>query len=250
MDDEEVVRQLIDAANRFTLRGWDFSVLSGRTTSQPLPWDYLRLARDAAARADRVLDVDTGGGEIYASITPPAGSIAVEPHAPNLAVARAALAPHHIEVRERVSERLPAAGGEVDLVLNRHGAFDPHETFRVLRGGGTLLAQLVGRNNDAELNDAFGVPASDSTGPLSVSATVGAVTGAGFEVERCEEAWPRTDYLDVGALVLQLRAVPWQIPGFDVGENAEQLRRLHDHIRRHGSFAVTSHRLLLIGRRP
>ena len=77
----------------------------------------------------------------------------------------------------------------------------------------------------------------------------GVASAAGFDVERCEEAWPTTDYLDVGALVLQLRTVSWQVPGFDAGTQLSQLRRVHRHVVEHGSFTVTSHRLLLVARR-
>lgn len=98
-------------------------------------------------------------------------------------------------------------------MLNRHGAFDPQEAARVLCTGGTLLSQQVGNRNDVEINEAFGVPAPDGRALVSPDATVAASSAAGFDVERCEEAWPQTDYLDVGALVLQLQAVSWQAEG-------------------------------------
>ena len=249
MQDEEQFRGLIDAALAVPLRGWDFSFLTGRTISQPLPWDYEELARLAARCALRVLDVDTGGGEVLAAIAPPAGSIAVEPHPPNLALATAILSPHHIEVRARVGDRLPAADGEVDLVLNRHGAFHAPEAYRVLQAGGTLLSQQVGRYNDTEFKEAFGVPLVDSAALESVDTTIATLTDAGFRVVRCEQAWPQTRYLDVGAVVLQLRAVPWQVPGFDVEQHLEHLRRIHRDIEKHGSFNVTSHRLLVLAQR-
>src|SRR4051794_30134070 len=87
-DDEGSFRRLVDAAVAVPLRGWDFSSLGGRPAAEPLLWDYVALARAAAARATRVLDVDTGGGEVFSAVAPPAGSIAVEPYPPNVAVAR------------------------------------------------------------------------------------------------------------------------------------------------------------------
>ena len=247
-DEERDFLGLINAAMAVPLRGWNFSFLAGRTISQPLPWEYLQLAQLAVRRARRVLDVDTGGGEVLAAIAPPAGSIAVEPHPPNLALAAARLSPH-IEVRPRVGPRLPAVDGAVDLVLNRHGALDVQEAFRVLQGGGTLLTQQVGRHNDTEFNEALGVPSRGGAALESVDEAVTALVGAGFRVARCEEARPQTRYLDVGAIVLQIRAVPWQVPGFDVQHHLDQLRRIHHHIGQHGSFTVTSHRLLLIAHR-
>ena len=248
-DEEQDFRRLVDAAARVVLRGWDFSFLSGRVVATPLPWDYVLLAREAAARASRVLDVDTGGGEVLAAVAPPPGSIAVEPHPPNVAVAAATLGPLDVEVRERTDRRLPVADAEVDLVLNRHGALDLHEAARVLRPGGLLLTQQVGHRNEVEINEAFGVPLQDGSALTSPEATTAAATAAGLTVERCEEAWSTTAYLDVGALVLQLRAVPWQVPGFDVHTHVEALRQVDRHVRAHGSFTVTGHRLLLVARR-
>ena len=249
MHDEEQFLRFVDAARAVSLRGWDFSFLAGRTIAQPLPWDYLKLARLAARCASRILDIDTGGGEVLAAIAPPPGSIAIEPHPPNLPLATAALSPLHIEVRARTDARLPAADGEVDLVLNRHGAFNPPEMFRVLQAGGTLLAQQVGRHNDAEFNEAFGIPLIDSAALESVDTTSATLSDAGFRVVRCEQAWPQTRYLDVGAVVLQLRAVPWQVPGFDVERHLDEIRRIHRHIEKYGSFDVTSHRLLVLAHR-
>jgi SAM-dependent methyltransferase len=241
---------LVDTASAVPLRGWDFSFLDGRVVAQAPPWDYPQLARSAAAAARRVLDVDTGGGEILAAIAPPPHSIAVEPYPPNVTLARAVLAPHRVEVRARTTAELPVADGDVDLVLNRHGALDLRETFRVLQPGGTLVSQQVGRHNDLELNEALGTPSPASDALESVGSTQAALAGAGFAVDRCEEAWPRTRYLDVGAVVLQLRAVPWQVPDFEARRCLDQLRRIHRHIHQHGSFEVTSHRLLLVARRP
>lgn len=248
-DGSEDFDRLVDEALRRPLRGWDFSFLSGRAVSQPLPWDYVGLARSAARRSGRVLDVDTGGGEVLAAIGPPPGSIAVEPYPPNVPVATETLAPYGVDVRVRRQSRLPVEDGEVDLVLNRHGAFDPQEAFRVLRPDGRFLSQQVGSRNDVEINEAFGVPLPAGDALVSAAATSEVAVAAGFDVERCEEAWPTTDYLDVGALVLQLRTVPWQVPGFDAEAHRAQLRRVHRHVVEHGSFTVTSHRVLILARR-
>ena len=103
--------------------------------------------------------------------------------------------------------------------------------------------------NDAEFNEALGVRPLENAALESVETTIAILADAGFQVVRCEQAWPRTRYLDVGAVVLQLRAVPWQVPGFDVEEHLAQLRSIHHHIGQHGSFDVTSHRLLVVAHR-
>ncbi|HEY5981035.1 MAG TPA: hypothetical protein VIT41_15530 [Microlunatus sp.] len=203
------VDRLLAEAVAHALSGWDFTPLAGRVISDPLPWDYARLAAAAVGRAERVLDIDTGGGELLATLGPPPGSV----------------------------------------VLNRHGALDPAEIVRVLRPGGTLRTQQVGADYDAELNAAFG--ADPPIGGLR-SAAEGSelLRAAGMDVIRADEARAATHFLDVGAVVLQLRAVSWQVPGFDVVRHRSQLLEIDRVIRADGAFTVTDHRLLFRAVRP
>ena len=168
----DVDRLLAEAAAE-PLSGWDFTRLAGRVVSDPLPWDYVALAAEAAGRAERVLDIDTGGGEVLATLGVPSGSVALEPYPPNLPVARARLLPYGIEVRARTDRRLPCDSSDFDLVLNRHGALDPAEIARVLRPGGVFWTQQVGADNDAELNTALG--AAPVVGGLSSAADAAAL---------------------------------------------------------------------------
>lgn len=241
--------RLTSEAAAVPLTGWDFSLLADRVVSDPLPWDYVALAGATTSRAERVLDIDTGGGEVLAALGVPAGSVALEPYPPNLPIARRRLLPYGIEVRARTGRRLPCEDSEFDVVLNRHGELDPTEIARVLRPGGALWTQQVGADNDAELNAAFG--AAPPIGGLTTAAE-GAelLRAAGLDVLRAEEAWPRTRFLDVGAVVLQLRAVSWQIRDFDVVRHRPQLLEIDRIIRSDGSFTVTDHRLLLHAVRP
>ncbi len=239
------VDRLLAEADAEPLSGWDFTRLAGRTVSDPLPWDYVALAGEAAARADRVLDIDTGGGEVLATLGVPRGSVALEPYPPNLPVARARLQPYGIEVRARTGRRLRCDSSDFDLVLNRHGALDPAEIARVLRPGGVFWTQQVGADNDAEFNTAL--DAAPVVGGLGSAAADAAelLRAAGLQVLRADEAWPQTRFLDVGAVVLHLRAVSWQVPGFDVVRHRAQLLEIDRIIRTEGAFVVTDHRLLL-----
>ena len=226
-------------------KGWDFSWLTGRMDRGILPWDYGSLARAALPHATRLLDVDTGGGEVLASLAPLPAAIATEPYPPNVPIATVRLAPLGVDVRPGRASALPVADEDVDLVLNRHGSLDATETARVLTPQGVFITQQVGSRNDLAFNDALGVPPPWSPDAHTLDSTVAALEDVGLVIDQAQEDYPLTRYFDVGAVVFQLRSVPWQVPGFDVVMSEGRLRNLDAHIRRTGSFDVTNHRFLV-----
>lgn len=227
------------------IKGWDFSWLTGRVDRDDLPWDYASLARDALPNATRLLDIDTGGGEVLASLAPLPAAIATEPYPPNVPIATARLAPLGVDVRAGRASALPVADGDVTLVLNRHGSLDATETARVLTPQGVFLTQQVGSRNDLAFNDALGVPPPSPPDAHTLHSTVAELEDVGLVIDQAQEDYPVTRYFDVGAVVFQLRSVPWQVPGFDVGTSEERLRYLDAYIRRTGSFDVKNHRFLV-----
>ena len=79
--------------------GWDFSWADGRWQEEDPPWDYTAIVRQALPAAGTLLDLDTGGGEILASLVPlPDETIAIESYTPNIAVAKARLEPLGVQV--------------------------------------------------------------------------------------------------------------------------------------------------------
>ena len=232
------------------IEGWDFSWLSGRTDCGDLPWDYVSLARQALPNAVRLLDIDTGGGEVLARLAPLPAAIATEPYPPNVPIATARLAPLGVDVRAGRASSLPVADEDVDLVLNRHGSLDATEAARVLTSRGVLLTQQVGSRNDLAFNDALGVPPALPPDAHTLHAMAAELEDAGLVIDHAHEDYPVTRYFDVGAVVYQLRSVPWQVPGFEAGTSEERLRRLDGHIRRTGSFDVKSHRFLVRAHKP
>jgi len=226
-------------------KGWDFSWLTGRMVRGDLPWDYGSLAREALHDATRLLDIDTGGGEVLASLARLPAAIATEPYPPNVSIARARLAPLGADVRAGGASALPVADEDVDLVLNRHGSLDAIEAARVLTPRGVFLTQQVGSRNDLAFNDALGVAPASPPDAHTLHSTVAALEDAGLVIDQAQEDYPVTRYFDVGAVVFQLRSVPWQVPGFEVRTSEDRLRRLDAHIRRTGSFDVKNHRFLV-----
>ena len=242
--------ELVRAATAAPVRGWDFAWLAGRAQGSEPAWSYPGLARGVLARCRRVLDVDTGGGELLASRAPlPAQTVGTEGWPPNIPVARARLEPLGVTVVPAPDPALPVADAAFDLVLNRHGRLDAAETARVLRPGGTLVTQQVGSDDRGELNEALGAAPAYPPGSWTLAVVGAALTSAGLRLVDVREQWPTFTFHDIGAVVYQLRVVSWQIPDFTVERYADALRRLDSRIRATGRFDVHAHRFLIIAER-
>lgn len=240
---------LVADAVRARFIGWDFSYLNGRVRESDLPWSYVDLARSNVSEASRVLDLNTGGGELLIEILEdrsPVKVAATEGWAPNLPVARRHLEPRGIQVREsQRTQRLPADDGEFTLILNRHGASHPAELRRVLCPDGVYLTQGVGRLNDIGLNVALEGPPPGYRDTATRAHDVERLERHGFSVIDSLEAFVEYGFLDIGAVVYHLRAVSWQVPGLDVLRYDTALRRIDAQIRETGEFTVRHHRYLI-----
>lgn len=244
LDFEELVAEAVNVP----LKGWDFSWLQGRAVGSDPSWSYPAIAGELVRDSTSLLDIDTGGGELLASLAPlPARATAVEGWVPNLSVARERLAPLGVDVRFAPDTGLPVEGRSVDLVLNRHGRFNAEEIARVLQPGGALLTQQVGSDDCAELNEALHAPPAYRA-TWNVDTAVDALAAAGLAVIDVRQEWPSFTFYDIGALVYQLRAVPWQVRDFTVDRYNDALRRIDDRIRTHGAFRVHAHRFLVHAR--
>lgn len=248
MSEDRPYEALVAEALAAPFEGWDFSWLDGRTEQAAPSWSYEELARSALATATSALDIDTGGGEMLASLQPlPAHTVASEAWEPNVAVATRRLVPLGVEVRAGDAAELPARDGEFDLVLNRHGGFSPAEARRVLVPGGTLLMQHVGCGNDEDLNAALRAPPPDYGGDCAK--TVGDLERTGFHIVTSCDEMPEFVFYDIGAMIYHLRAVSSQIPDFDVRKYDRALRIVDARIRSEGRFVVHDHRFLIEAQR-
>ncbi len=215
--------------------GWDFSRLDGRLAAAEPDWDFDAECRAALATASRVADLGTGGGERLVSLLEALGRSvneglevdATEGWAPNVAVARRNLEPHGVGVHGHdveAGEPLPFAEGSLDLVIARHEEFDAREVARVLAPGGRFLTQQVDGREAHEFRQWFGgePPHADVT----LANTQIALQSAGLRVEAADDWTGRMEFADALAVVEYLALVPWDVPGFSVDDNIEQLQRL------------------------
>ena len=179
-------------------------------------------------------------------------SVATEGFPPSVAVATRRLRSRgvHLVVTSQKRPGLPFADGCFDLVISRHPIeVRWGEIARVLRTGGTYVAQHVGPHSLRSLSELI-------MGPLPDASTRGpdverrAAEGAGLVVQRMDLEHPRTAFYDVGAVVYFLRLVPWIVPGFTVARYRDALWRLHQAIERDGAFETTASRTLVEATKP
>jgi SAM-dependent methyltransferase len=147
--------------------------------------------------------------------------------------------------------RLPFPDATFALVTARHPvAPDWSEIHRVLKPGGTYLAQHVGPGSAFALIEEFRGPLGDereARDPLSESSAARAV---GLEVTRLLTASCRMEFHDIGAVVWTLRKCVWWVPEFSVDRYRETLLRLDSQMRDGTPFVATSTRHLIEARRP
>lgn len=238
------------------LEGWDFSWFEGRATEERPSWAYTARVVDRIATADALLDVQTGGGEVFAEVLRRAVAVpdvlaATEAYRPNLAPARSTLAPFGVDVVESAEDgALPFADNHFDLVISRHPTVNVWaELARVLAAGGTYLSQQIGAGSNRELTDFMmgPQPVSDHHGAARARAEAEA---AGLVVgELCQQSL-RVTFDDVGAVVAFLRKVVWTVPGFSVERYRDRLVALHRQIESSGPFVSHAERFLIEATKP
>jgi SAM-dependent methyltransferase len=252
--------ELIAEGSAVPTEGWDFSWFAGRATEERPPWGYARMLGErmgalAAVAGAAALDLQTGGGEVLATVpAAPRVLVATECWPPNIPVARHNLARLGARVVPMAGELddLPFADQSFDLVTSRHPVgvrWD--EVARVLKPGGRYFSQDVGHGSAGELTEFMIGPLPGSDEPnRDPKWSVLEAREAGLEIADLREFRGRMEFGDVAAVVHFLRKVIWIVPGFTVGRYSGRLRDLHDQIQEHGSFVATSVRFLIEARKP
>ncbi|GAA0686053.1 class I SAM-dependent methyltransferase [Streptomyces cellulosae] len=238
--------------------GWDFSWFEGRATEARPSWGYATTVAGRLGTVDGpVLDVQTGGGEVLAfalgrAARRPPLVAATEGWPPNVRKAAHTLRPYGATVVAAAEDApLPFADASFSLVTSRHPVRPLwHEIARVLRPGGTYLAQHVGPASAFELVEYF-------LGPLPEESRTARdpererrdAEAAGLEVVDLRAERLRMEFHDIAAVVHFLRKVIWMVPGFTVEAYRPRLRELHERIEAEGCFVAHSSRHLVEARR-
>jgi SAM-dependent methyltransferase len=233
-------------------RGWDFSrVRDGR---DPIPWDYADVVRRYLEPSSRVLDVGTGGGEIFLSLAPYFGAgVGVDSDPAMIRVARENTPPslaHKVAFKMMRAEALQFPDDSFGVVLNRHCSVFVAQVVRVLRLNGFFITQQVGSRNTLNVLTAFGWgPESFGEGWWQeMPALAEEFRQNGCAVIARAEYDVRYWFRDLESLVFWLKSVP--LPEeFDVERHWQGVSEI---IRRYSTpegIETNEHRELLIAQR-
>lgn len=253
MNRDELLELWLQEEQAAHIHGWDFSHIRGKyEEGRELPWNYEEIVRRCLRPERKLLDIDTGGGEFLLSLGHPCRNLAAtENYPPNVALCRERLLPLGIDFRQAEGGgKLPFGDRSFDVVINRHGDYDPREIGRVLRDGGVFVTEQVGAENDRDLVRLLlkEMPALPFPKQYLRIARA-AFEEAGFSVIQAQEAFRPIKFWDVGALVWFARIIEWEFPGFSVRACLENLYRAQETLEREGVIEGRTHRFLLVARK-
>jgi SAM-dependent methyltransferase len=243
----ERLRQISDSVG--VRVGWNFSRV--RAKRAPVPWDYSNVVRQFLANTDHVLDIGTGGGELFLALAPhfrtgvgiDISKEMIEQGLRNKRIKKLA----NVDFSVMDGSHLGFADAQFEIVLNRHCDVNVSETARVLRPRGYFVTQQVANRNTLNILKAFGwTPASFGEGWWQpVEELAAAFEQSGCRVAAKAEYDVRYWFCDVESLVFWLKSAPLPEP-FDVDKHWEGVNRiLQEHSTEHG-IETNEHRELLI----
>ena len=234
------------------IHGWDFSHIDGRCVEDvDFPWDYRQVIGQYLTPEKKLLDIDTGGGEFLLSLGHPhENTAATENYPPNVQLCRQTLSPLGIDFRSADGcGALPFADASFDVVIDRHGDFNPSEIYRVLRPGGVFITQQVGAENDRELVELLCGSLPPSFPGQYAHLVADSFQNAGFAILRQETCFRPIRFYDVGALVWFARVIPWEFVDFSVDSHSERLMNAQQILEEKGFLEGRTHRFLLVAQK-
>ena len=234
------------------IHGWDFSHIDGKYEEpEDLPWDYRLVIQQYLTDEKVLLDMDTGGGEFLLSLNHlHKHTAATENYPPNVQLCNEVLLPLGIDFRPAdANGTLPFEDNRFDLVINRHGSFNPAEICRILKPGGLFITQQVGAENERELVELLcgDIPLPFPDQYLAIASQK--FQDAGFTILRAEECYRPIRFLDVGALVWFARIIQWEFPDFSVDTHLDGLLKAQKILEAKGSVEGRTHRFLLVAQK-
>lgn len=152
----EELKRISDSVGERT--GCDFSCMG--VERDPVPWNYADVARQYLTDTDEVLDVGTGGGQLFLTLAPCFGKgVGIYADTEMIEIAlrnKSRQQITNIEFSVVDGNHLEFPDAHFDVVLNRHCDINVPETARILLAHGYFVTQQVGSQNTLNILNAFG----------------------------------------------------------------------------------------------
>jgi hypothetical protein len=215
-------------------------------------WNYKDTVLAAMQHALTLLDMHTGGGEALAqllALQPVLKVYANELYPPNVIVAQQRLIPLGVTVYSEQDGYLPFPDQALDLVINRHGSYDPVEVLRILKPDHLFITQQVGDQTNRTLHELLGHE-KHLLHAWNIDYAAQEMVDAGWQIVERKEEFTITRFHDVGAIVYYLKAIPWEIPDFSVERYWQKLVEIHRLLQQEKYIDIPFHSFFLMARKP
>jgi SAM-dependent methyltransferase len=150
---QDEINSIMETVNK--VKGWDFSSLNDEL--QETPFDYLDTVRRYLGPEHTVLDIGTGGGEKFISLSDiynHGTGIDIDPEMIKIAKKNAKNV-KNVEFFED-SHKLKKVNKKFDVILNRHAPYNLNVIADHLFSGGYFITQRVGKNNMKNIEKIIG----------------------------------------------------------------------------------------------
>ncbi|HTX28284.1 MAG TPA: class I SAM-dependent methyltransferase [Streptosporangiaceae bacterium] len=224
-------------------QGWDFSRMN--VLREPVPWGYQDVVARYLRPDGNVLDIGTGGGELFGRLASSFGQgLGIDSDPRMIELAQASSAAGNLRFRVS-SDRLEAVPEAFDVIIDRHAPFDLGAIAAHLAPRGYFVTQQVGERNMACVKAALGQP----TGPPAIRRE--AFTGRGLRLLAFLEYDVEYVVRDIESLLFWLRGLDCahaDLDGAAALASAQALNRvLAGNVDERG-FVTNEHRYLAVAR--
>lgn len=254
---EEMFETYLEQARNTPFSGWNFEYLTktGRMVEAPVKWNYYNIVLPYLLRAETMLDMGTGGGEVLSGFQPlPPGTYATEQYRPNIPVARERLEPlgaKVVEIKEEhppYNTNLPFDDEFFDLIINRHEAYYPRELMRILKSEGMFITQQVGSISVLNLRQ-FLNRKDETIANWNLEYALNELKSVGFNILEQQEDIQFYRFYDIGAIAYFMKAIPWIIEDFKIDKYKGRLWELHIRIQENGFYDTLLHRFIAVAQK-
>jgi hypothetical protein len=132
-----------------------------------------------------------------------------------------------------------------NLIWNQHESFCAREVRRILSDKGTFFTQQVGGLDCSRINKCLGVPNNKEFSEWDLKTPSDGINKNGFNIVFSKEEFPVQRFYNIGALVYYLKAIPWQVPNFNIETHMDGLYKIHQIIQSEGFFDIEQHRFII-----